>query len=227
MKLIVDGNNLVCSAYFVQQESENVVQNVVSLFKVMIEKLKRDFSTEDVYIAWDGRGGTAWRKEILPEYKATRVKEGKDELFASINSCHDILEHNNFHFDDFEGDDTIYALCRALDGEKIIISADKDFLQIVQEGLADKLFNQIQKKYREIPEICSIVEKAICGDSSDNLAGVKNRGPAFLKKFVKREVRLTEAEQEVYEKHKLVIGLKNNPHKNELLELVEKQLTIS
>ena len=48
--------------------------------------------------------------------------------------------------------------------KKIIISADKDFLQVIQEGLASKLFNQISKQYREIPEISSIIEKSICGD---------------------------------------------------------------
>lgn len=93
--------------------------------------------------------------------------------------------------------------------------------------MASKLFNQISKQYREIPEISSIIEKSICGDSADNLLGVRGKGIAFVKKFVKRQAFLNEQEKEVFEKHKLVIGLKNNPYKNELLELVKKQLTIS
>lgn len=234
MTLIVDGNNLVNASYFISKSrnelatQEETVENVVSIFKTQIAKLKRDFFTDKVYIAWDGRNGSVWRKEILPEYKATRDKTGKEDLFECLNQCRELKENNNFLFDAFEGDDVVYALCRAIDNdEKIIISADKDFLQVVQEGLASKLFNQISKQYREIPEISSIIEKSICGDSSDNLKGVPNKGIAFTKKFVKRQVFLNEQEKEVFEKHKLVIGLRNNPYKNELLELVKKQLTIS
>lgn len=234
MTLIVDGNNLVNASYFISKSrnelatQEETVENVISIFKTQIAKLKRDFFTDKVYIAWDGRNGSKWRKEILPEYKANRNKDGKEDLFECLNQCRELEENNNFLFDTFEGDDVIYALCRAIDNdEKIIISADKDFLQVIQEGLASKLFNQISKQYREIPEISSIIEKSICGDSADNLKGVKNKGPAFVKKFVKRQVFLNEQEKEVFEKHKLVIGLRNNPHKDELLALVKKQLTIN
>jgi len=234
MTLIVDGNNLVNTSYFISKSrnelatQEETVENVISIFKTQIAKLKRDFFTDKVYIAWDGRNGSKWRKEILPEYKANRNKDGKEDLFECLNQCRELEENNNFLFDAFEGDDVVYALCRAIDNdEKIIISADKDFLQVVQEGLASKLFNQISKQYREIPEISSIIEKSICGDSADNLLGVRGKGIAFVKKFVKRQAFLNEQEKEVFEKHKLVIGLKNNPYKNELLELVKKQLTIS
>lgn len=234
MTLIVDGNNLVNASYFISKSrnelatQEETVENVISIFKTQIAKLKRDFFTDKVYIAWDGRNGAKWRKEVLPEYKANRNKEGKEDLFECLNQCRELEENNNFLFDAFEGDDVIYALCRAIDNdEKIIISADKDFLQVIQEGLASKLFNQISKQYREIPEISSIIEKSICGDKSDNLLGVRGKGIAFVKKFVKRQVFLNEQEKEVFEKHKLVIGLRNNPYKNELLELVKKQLTNS
>ena len=234
MTLIVDGNNLVNASYFISKSrnelatQEETVENVISIFKTQIAKLKRDFFTDKVYIAWDGRNGSKWRKEILPEYKANRNKNGKEDLFECLNQCRELEENNNFFFDAFEGDDVVYALCRAIDNdEKIIISADKDFLQVIQEGLASKLFNQISKQYREIPEISSIIEKSICGDSADNLLGVRGKGIAFVKKFVKRQAFLNEQEKEVFEKHKLVIGLKNNPYKNELLELVKKQLTIS
>lgn len=233
MTLIVDGNNLVNASYFVSKSrnelatQEEIVENVVAIFKTQIEKLKRDFYTDRVYIAWDGIDGTKWRKEILPEYKANRDKAGKEDLFECLNQCRILEDYNNFCFEGFEGDDIVYALCRATDDEKIIISADKDFLQVIQEGLASKLFNQISKQFREIPEISSIIEKSICGDSSDNLKGVPNKGPAFVNKFMKRQVFLNESEKEIFEKHKLVIGLKNNPRKNELLELVKKQLTFS
>jgi 5'-3' exonuclease len=232
MTLIVDGNNLVNASYYISKSrnelatQEETIENVVAIFKTQIEKLKRDFYTDKVYTAWDGIDGTKWRKEILPEYKANRDKTGKEDLFECLNVCRVLKEHNNFCFEGFEGDDIVYALCRATDGEKIIISTDKDFLQVVQEGLASKLFNQISKQFREIPEHSVIYEKAIVGDRSDNIHGILGIG---IKKFLKMGGDydcLSEDQKKIMEKHKLVIGLKNNPRKNELLELVEKQLTI-
>ena len=58
-----------------------------------------------------------------------------------------------------KADDIIYALCRYLKGKIIIVSSDKDFIQVVQEGLAAAVYNNMTKSYREIPEIDSVIEK--------------------------------------------------------------------
>lgn len=230
MTLLVDGNNLVNAAFFVAQakadqiNTEEIQKNTIGIFMSQINRLKRELKSDNVYIAWDGRYGAQWRKEVLPEYKSGRNKEGKEFLFSSLDYCREIESHNNFHHDDYEADDIIYALCRAIDDEKVICSADKDFIQIVQEGLANKLYNPISKQFREIPEICAITRSAICG-GDDSLKGVPQKGEAFLKKFVKRQARLTEQEWEIYEKHRLVFGLKYNPYKEEILKFVQEKLT--
>lgn len=230
MVLLVDGNNLVNAAFYVAQakagetNTEEIRKNTVNIFKSQIGKLQNDFSPSKIYIAWDGRNGAKWRKEILPEYKGGRNKEGKEKLFEALGICREIEHHNNFHHDDYEADDIIYALCRAMRGEKTIISADKDFIQVVQEGLADKLFNPITKQFRIIPEIDAIIQSSICG-ADDNLKGVRGKGPAFLKKFVEGKVSLTEEENEIFEKHKLVVGLDNNPYKDDILKFVKNKLS--
>ena len=146
----------------------------------------------------------------MPEYKANRNKDGKEGLFECLNQCRELEENNNFLFDTFEGDDVIYALCRAIDNdEKIIISADKDFLQVVQEGLASKLFNQISKQYREIPEISSIIEKSICGDKSTTW-GLEVK--VYLVKNLLKDSFLNN-EKKRFLKNQLVIGLRNEPTK--------------
>ena len=229
MVLLVDGNNLVNAAFYVAQaksdetNTEEVCEKTVNIFKSQIGKLQNDFSPSKIYIAWDGRNGAKWRKEVLPEYKGGRNKEGKEKLFEALDICREIDYHNNFYHEDYEADDIIYALCRAMRGEKTIISADKDFIQVIQEGLADRLFNPISKQFRVIPEICAVVNNSICG-ADDNLKGVPNKGPAFVKKFIKGKVSLNEQENEIFEKHKLVIGLANNPYKNDILKFVKSRL---
>jgi 5'-3' exonuclease len=225
MILLVDGNNLVNAAYSVAKNNNNegYIEIASNIFKSMIYKLRRDFLAKEIYIAWDGSGGSEWRKKVLPEYKSGRSKEGKEDIFECLNLCREIKEHNNFHFNGYEADDVIYALCRAIKDEKIIVSADKDFIQIIQEGLANKLYNPIQKKFREIPQECAISRSAICG-ADDSLKGVPGKGPAFFKKFIEGKVCLNKEENEIYEKHRLVVGLKYNPYKDQLLELVNKKM---
>jgi 5'-3' exonuclease len=227
MKLIIDGNNLICAAYYVTKDmpDEKRVKGTVSLFYTMIEKLKTDFHVKKLYVAWDGKDGTLWRKEILPEYKATRTHN--KQLRKCIKKASNHWKDDSFiHIQklDAEADDLIYALCRLLKGKIIIVSSDKDFIQVVQEGLAAAVFNNVSKTYREIPEIDSVIEKAICGDKSDNLNGVPGKGPAFLKKYIAGEIKLTDKEKEIFLKHLFVIGLKNNPNSDELLKFVKEYI---
>jgi 5'-3' exonuclease len=227
MKLIIDGNNLICAAYFVTKDmpDEKRIKGTVSLFYTMMEKLRKDFKVKKLYIAWDGKDGTKWRKEILPEYKATRTN--KPQLRKCIKRAQKKwIDDKWIHITklDAEADDLIYALCRLLKGKIIIVSSDKDFIQIIQEGLAEKLYNHLTKSFRKIPDIDSIIDKSICGDSSDNLKGIPGCGPAFVKKFVEGKFRLNETDTEIFNKHKKVIGLKNNPYKDELLDFVKKYL---
>lgn len=227
--LIIDGNNLANCAYFKSNaEDENWTPEWTSdIFVSMLGRLQREFCTDNIYIAWDEENGTAWRKEILPEYKATRSKEGKEKLVEAIKASREIDIYSNFIFEGFEGDDVVFGLCKCLEGEKIIISADKDFLQLVQKGLASKLYNPLTKSFREIPSIDVVLEKSIAGDNSDNLKGIPHKGIAFVKKYVEGKVDLTEDEKIIIEKHRQIIDLELNPNKEKLFKLIENQLTNS
>lgn len=230
MTLLVDGNNLVNAAFFVAQakadqiNTEDVQKNTIGIFMSQINRLKRELKSDNVYIAWDGRYGAQWRKEVLPEYKSGRNKEGKEFLFSSLDYCREIESHNNFHHDEYEADDIIYALCRAIDDEKIVVSADKDFIQIIQEGLANKLYNPISKQFREIPEYSSIHEKAIVGDKADNINGIKGVG---IKKFLKMNGNydsFSNEQKEIFEKNLLIIDLSKNPKADEIYKFVLNKL---
>lgn len=224
MKLIIDGNNLICMAYFVTKDmlDEKRVKGTVSLFYTMMEKLKKDFNVKKLYVAWDSKDGTKWRKEILPEYKATRTNNKQlQKCIKKASGRWEGLSYIHIKEPTAEADDIIYALCRLLKGKIVIVSSDKDFIQVVQEGLAFGVFNNVTKTYRDIPEIDSVIEKAICGDPSDNLKGIPHCGPAFVKKYINGSVNLTNEDAKIFGKHCKVIGLKNNPYKDELLKTIK------
>lgn len=220
ISLIVDGNNVANAAYFVSGfENEDWTPNwAKDKFDSMIKRLIREFVTDRIYIAWDA-GGTQWRKDVLQEYKADRVKEGKEKLHLSIEQCQ-TLDYKHFKIENFEGDDIVYALCRAIEGFKVIVSADKDFVHLLQRGLCNKLYNPIAKNFREIPPYDDVSYRAIVGND-DNLPGIKGRGPAFAKKYFEGKVALTEDEQVVFEKHKLVMDLELNPYKDDCLNKIK------
>jgi DNA polymerase-1 len=197
---------------------------------MMMDKLKNDFNVKKLYIAWDGKDGPNWRKEILPEYKANR-KPREKILIKIIDKASSYFGKNgeliNICFLEYEADDVIYALCRLLNNHKIIVSADKDFIQVVQEGLAESVFNPMTKTFRKIPKIDSVIEKAICGDSSDNLKGIPGCGPKSVEKLINNQMEtLTKKEIKIFEKHIKVIGLRENPYKNKILEDVDKYLYV-
>ncbi len=224
-KLLVDGNNIAQAAFYInfqnlENESGRLVEASVSLFNTMLFNFSHLFKTRNLYIAWDGKQGKDWRREILPEYKAKR-NPPLPVLLESIQACRDSNLYRNITVDFAEGDDVIYALSHILDGDKTIVSADKDFIQIVQEGFADNLYNFLKKEFRSIPELDSITEKSIVGDSSDNLIGIKGIGPAKMKKLLESGMAgLTPEQMETFRKHTIVIGLKNNPHKEKIYDKV-------
>jgi len=230
MVLLVDGNNLVNAAFYVAQaradetNTEEIQKNTVNIFKSQIGKLQNDFSPSKIFIAWDGRNGAKWRKEILPEYKGGRNKEGKEKLFEALDICREIDYHNNFHHEDYEADDIIYALCRSMRGEKTIISADKDFLTLAQIDQTIRVYNPISKKFREIPDHCVICEKAIVGDKSDGIKGIQGIG---IKKFLKMNGDysiLSKNQKEIFKKNVLIIDLSKNPKANEIYQFVKNKL---
>jgi DNA polymerase-1 len=227
MKIIIDGDNLIHAAYFVTKDvpDELRVKKTVGLFFMMMEKYKRDFNVKKLYITWDGREGKLWRQAILPEYKSNRTHN--KVISKCIKRASKRFENGYIHIQklDSEGDDLIYALCRCLNNSKIIVSADKDFIQVVQEDLAEAVFNPITKKYRDVPEIDSVIEKSIVGDPSDNLKGILGKGPKSIAKLIVEDYKsLTKEETIVFNKHLIVIGLKNNPKKDELLDWVDTYL---
>jgi len=194
--IIIDGNALIHRSFHalpptLRTKSGQVV-NAVYGFTSFLLKALNEFKPEFVVLTLDKKGPT-FRHEEYAAYKATRVK-APDELYEQIPLVKKVAEAFRipiFELDGYEADDLIGAICEQTQAEKnlerIIITGDLDTLQLVDEktkvytmsrGLADSVLysaEQIKARYNLNPD--QIIDyKALRGDPSDNIPGVKGIG---------------------------------------------------
>jgi len=166
------------------------IVNAVYGFTAVLIKALREFKPEYVALTLDRKEKT-FRHEQFKEYKATRVK-APDELYAQIPRVKEIAENFNipiFELAGFEADDLIGTLASKVDGavEKIIVTGDMDTMQLINDhtkvftmkrGLTDSMIydaKAVRERYGLEPDQM-IDFKALRGDPSDNIPGVKGIG---------------------------------------------------
>ena len=163
----------------------------------------RIFDPTRVVIVWDGKGGSANRKNINPNYKAQRAtsrithwglydtkEQEMEALIGQLIRVQDYLEClpvTQVQMDKLEADDIMAYIAKQSSYSKVkkctIVSSDKDFLQLVDDTI--EVYAPIKKKtytkenifseLKVLPENYNLV-KALLGDNSDNLKGVKGLG---------------------------------------------------
>ena len=213
--MIVDMLNMYYRAYIVDPSLSSNGQPIGGIkgsLKIL-QKLCREIKPSKVYICWDGREGSSKRRKTNSNYKEgrkpirlnrnVRVLSEEEELKNKIWQQLRLAEYFNnmpisqIMIDYTEADDVIAALCNFHKGDhKVIVSSDKDFFQLLDDTTV--LYRPVQK---EVLNKKNIVEKfgihprnfalarAICGDRSDNLDGIKGAG---LKTLAKRFSFLSE-----------------------------------
>ena len=209
--MIIDALNLFLRAYIVNPtiaKDGSPIGGTVGFLK-SLQKLTREIKPTRIVVCWDGRGGSRRRKQKNPNYKEGRapirlnrnfkVLTETEEKENKIIQMYKIMEYlNNFPViqlvaDEVEADDIISYICRYSqfkDYQKVIVSSDKDFYQLLDETTV--LHRPIQKKYLNRNNIVEehgihpnnfALARAIVGDKSDNLVGVSGVG---LKTVAKR-----------------------------------------
>ena len=178
--LLLDANNLLFRARHscYQRKYDNViVHTFFRSLKPIIEK----FSPDYVYFVLDGYPKK--RMELQADYKGTRVYHDKDGFRAQKKQAEAIIKECIpfvvARHPEAEADDVIADLALALlpdNDEKIIVSSDTDFIQLCQDAKNTTLYNPIQKDFRKIPDYPYARWKALRGDSSDNIAGIRGIG---------------------------------------------------
>jgi 5'-3' exonuclease len=234
MNVIVDGNNVFSIAYYastkdvnpdyLEMENQEFIADVCKTFTTIIDSyINEVFAGYTLYIAWDSKNGSAWRKEILPEYKENRQPK-KINFGLALEICRNMKQYKNVYCDNAEGDDVIFAMCSILE-DSTVISTDKDFIQLLNSGLCKALYNPIKKVYVDKMDVDPVLYKCMVGDSSDNLKGIPKIGDVKARKLIQNNLEgLTEEQLQIIEKHKQVIDLSRNPYIMENIQTVRSQL---
>ncbi len=218
--LIIDGLNTFIRSWTTNptmNENGDHTGGVVGSLK-SIGFAIRQFNPTRVIVTFDGKGGSTKRKQIFEGYKADRGKNRfrvnrqypemmtqEDEQvsmkrqFIWLADVLDYLPITAMIYDGIEADDTIGYIAKHIlkeDDECVIVSTDKDFLQLVDEKITvysptkKKTYNRIEvfNEYGLYPQNL-LLFRTLDGDNSDNIPGVKGCG---LKTVLKRFPELTE-----------------------------------
>jgi len=205
--LLIDGLNLFTRHFVAHPATASTgehVGGIVGFLYTIIEFAER-FRPNQIFVIWEG-GGSSRRRSIYSEYKQKRRPEKLNRFYDDdipdtvenrnhqISTIVDILKRspiNQIYVPDCEADDVIGYLCkyRFKDNRKLIASSDKDFYQLLDKNTIiysptwKKLVTSkdVIEKFGISPENFCLA-KSICGDSSDNINGVKNVGFKTLSK---------------------------------------------
>jgi DNA polymerase-1 len=154
----------------------------------MLLKLVRETRPDLLAVVMDGKGHS-FRKELFAEYKANRPSAPTDlqQQMARVREVADAYKIPCYERDGVEADDLIASLtriARAKGHQVVLVSADKDLLQLVGDGVW-MLDTMKQRGYgpAETKEKLGVMPGqvrdylALTGDSSDNVPGVPSVGP--------------------------------------------------
>ena len=195
--VLVDGNNLIFRSYYATAYSGNFMKNskgfpTNALYGLinMINKIVKEEEPEYMLVAFDK--GKTFRHEQYADYKAGRIAM-PEELKMQFPIAKIIIEEMGikvFEIDNYEADDIIGTLSKMIDDngdsyEGLIVSSDKDLLQLISDKVTVKLLKSkdyimmTKEKFFEeygLEPIKMIDIKSLQGDPSDNIPGVKGIG---------------------------------------------------
>ena len=227
MTYIVDAMSVVFCGYFSTPNSKfSESTPSESDYKRSIFHFLLHCKPQNTYVCWEGPKSTAYRKNLNKDYKSNR--EWDPNVLEAIKAMKSLCEENDYReisVGGFEADDTIVALCKYLKsrGEEIeIISRDRDLLQAIQKGYADRQYDPVQKVYLESPDYDIVKYKALVGDTSDCIKGVTRVGKAKALKILAGEMRLTEAQEVEYQEALKLIDIEAHPQFEDLYEAVKE-----
>lgn len=174
-------------------------------FLIDLKRIVERFRPSPIYIIWEG-GGSPRRRAIFKDYKSHRRPERLNRFYdddipsttadrdnqiktlVKLLKCTPICQ---VYVPDCEADDVIGYMSRYhwKDALKIILSADKDYYQLISEGSI--IYSPTWKKLVQESDVVErfgvhpvnfSLAKSVCGDDSDNIPGVEGVGFKTLAK---------------------------------------------
>lgn len=202
--MVIDSLNLFIRNYVVSPVMSTNGQPIGGVIGYLrsLQKYIREIKPDEIVIVWDGPGGSRKKKSIISNYKEgrspirlnrnVRVLTDDQEMENKVWQQLRLIEYlNNFPVIQFlepeiEADDLIAFVVQQQkysDWNKIIISSDKDFIQLCNETTV--LFRPIQNEiltWKKVVEEFGIhpnnfaIARAMVGDKSDNIVGIPGIG---------------------------------------------------
>jgi DNA polymerase-1 len=187
---LIDGSGFIFRAFHalpLLTRSDGTHVNAVLGFTNMLLKLLTEVGAVRMAVVFDARGDS-FRNAFFPAYKANRDGPPEELIpqFALIREATEAFCLPQVELEGYEADDLIatYARLAAERGEEVIIvSSDKDMMQLVRPGVS--MFDPIKNKPIGAPEVFEkfgvapdkVVDvQALAGDSTDNVPGVPGIG---------------------------------------------------
>jgi len=201
--LIFDGNAIIHRSFHAMPPTMTTktgeVVNAVYGFSSFLLKAIKEFKPAYVAVSFDLKGPT-FRHEEYAEYKATRVK-APQELYDQFDRVKEVVRTLNipiYEIEGFEADDVIGTVAHLIHDkiDTIIVTGDMDAIQLVDDstfvytmsrGISESVLydeSAVRARYQFDP-IQLIDYKALRGDPSDNIPGVKGVGEKTATELIK------------------------------------------
>ena len=219
--LIIDGNSIINRAFYgirLLTNKHGLFTNAIYGFLKIMFKHIEELNPEYICVAFDLKAPT-FRHKMYKEYKAQR-KGMPEELRMQMPVMKEVLSAMNIAIlekEGFEADDIIGTVSRICDDEQIrcnILTGDRDDLQLASDNTnvlltitkmgsttttvydSDAVYEQYEVTPSEFVDV-----KALMGDTSDNVPGVKGIGEktafGYIRKFKSVEALYENLDDEI------------------------------
>ena len=191
--ILIDFNGLAVATVAVNKTDDpNLLRHMIlNSLRLHRTQFKKDYG--ELVICCEGIGN--WRKDYFPQYKANRKKYREqsdinwDEAFRVLGEVRDEIKENFpykvIQIDHCEADDVIGVLASNTQEfgqyeDVLIISADKDFMQLQKYPNVHQ-YNPIQKKfYKEDAPKANLIQKIMSGDTGDGVPNILSHDEVFV-----------------------------------------------
>tara|TARA_E500000318_G_scaffold106372_1_gene114293 strand:+ start:7620 stop:8549 length:930 start_codon:yes stop_codon:yes gene_type:complete len=231
--LLIDGNNLLYRTFWAANyKAKNKDPGSTAATYIFLKTLKSyvdKFKPDKVYCVWDKRlayPAGNFRADLCDTvYKGGRDSDKFKNIFDSLDDILLIIESlgmYNFYPHRMEADDVISWLSVELEGEKIIVTTDKDMLQLINEDVV--VYNTNNKTVINLENFYDNTNvetpkdyfyyRCFTGDKSDNIPGIPKVGLKTYLKMTKDwnynldEITLTDSQKQTVQKNISLMDLK-------------------
>lgn len=192
--ILIDGSNLLHRGYFATQvlQAENgLYTNAVFVLTRSILSLIKDYKPSHIAVCWDKSSKTTFRKKLFPDYKAHRTEKDPElqQQFGTAMKLLQQMEIKQFAQDEYEADDLIGTFAakwtKEKSGDCYMVSNDQDLYQLLNDKVCQLKHEKNNEKTIRLKDFKTSYQitpkqwidvKALLGDNSDNIPGVKGVG---------------------------------------------------